>query len=268
MNCRHIQALLDGMDSVNDPTGPAAFLTDPDWQRHLNTCETCRKMVDEVLRPLAFISTVEAPPLPGMKRRTLQRMAPAGPVAGALRPLVTTVSVCLIFLAGYWFRGVVAPSPHHAPPHHSFQLHPSQTTTPACFQDTVWPFNPAAMYQTPPTPHSNHALTLYDAMEVGLPENLATHGPYALVPDRIRIDDTGACIPFVSPFGDAVTLHMSRIRKSDDSPPETGYVLHEDPQRIMFYTVSWIRDGWLFRMAGRVPADYLLDLAREFTITV
>ncbi|HPQ42527.1 MAG TPA: hypothetical protein PLV45_19300, partial [bacterium] len=127
-----------------------------------------------------------------------------------------------------------------------------------------WPMNPSAMYQALPDRIDPHPVMLTGISPVNLPSHLTVHGPYSLNPTHIQVLNSGACIPFVSPFGDAVMLHVTRV---DSISRDTRYVVRADPERVLFYTITWEQNGWRYRIAGRFPANYLLDLAREITVS-
>lgn len=272
MNCRRFHELMDRLDTASDPARLDALLAAPEWRQHLSTCDSCRQAVAEVIRPLADMGSLEPPEPPAdLKNRILRQMRGERSVLSGLRPVITTLTICLIFLAGYWFRGTVDPDASTAVSGNPNTLEtymfeigsPDRLNT--CLSETVWPIDPAALYRKTPVQKTTHALQLAGAADIQLPTHLVAHGPYRLNSEQIRVDGTDACIPFIAPMGDAVMLQVSRTETTGKVP---GYVIQKDPRKVMYYTIVWEQGGWMCRIAGRVPAEYLLDLARELTVSV
>jgi Putative zinc-finger len=93
-----------------------------------------------------------------------------------------------------------------------------------------------------------------------IPENLKIHGPYALHTETVLMDTGKSCLPFVSPTGHVILLHVS---PSNGNLPSGSFEVRPDPRRVLYHRASWNQSGCAWTIEGRLPPDYLLDLAME-----
>ena len=124
--------------------------------------------------------------------------------------------------------------------------------------------NPSG-YLTPVKDIEPREFAFPDQSSLWFPSQLVSHGRYQLDTRHILLNDAEACMAFVSPLGDSLMLHLRRTTGSQ--APDQTYVVRQDPERVMAYSVTWVRDGWICTISGRLPPDYLLGLARELSIT-
>ncbi|HPQ39336.1 MAG TPA: hypothetical protein PLV45_03090, partial [bacterium] len=110
MDCEFFRKLEEIIDGNPDPRVLDELRADPEWRQHLDQCETCRRVMDDVWKPLAHLGTVTPPePSQALKHRIAGQIEPNSRVFSALRPAIATAVVCIVFLAGYWVRDIRDP---------------------------------------------------------------------------------------------------------------------------------------------------------------
>lgn len=276
MNCRQVRDWFDDFLERN-PGMPVVPDAVDGMAEHLKTCRACRMYLEDVVQPLIDAGTLPAPPLsPDVKSRiarSLRSSGMEGPVWFLLKPLAALAVCCLFFVAGYRFGGLRngLPGPGPAvtgtvpvqPWMNGFGMEPGDGMACRYYGDLSG--NPG-QYMASTGEIRRHEIDFPDRSSLEFPSQLVSHGRYRLDTRHMVLSDAEACIAFVSPVGDSLMLHLRRAAAGQASPEQT-YVVRENPDRVLGYSVTWAMDGWICTMSGRLPPDYLLGLAKELAIT-
>ncbi|MBN2056070.1 zf-HC2 domain-containing protein [bacterium] len=121
----------------------------------------------------------------------------------------------------------------------------------------AYELNPGMMYRA-----GDQRLVAFQAGEsaIALPASLRSHGPYWLRDEHAGGGGQGMCVPYVSPFGEVLVLHIEFMTSGQ---LVTDFEVFSDDARIMHHGVTWRHGEKRIMLEGRVPAAYLLDLAME-----
>ncbi|MBN1550539.1 hypothetical protein JW979_03670 [bacterium] len=255
MNCETLRELiLSKLDSY-------AHGSDADIiQAHLKNCPECQQYVDLLKRSLDILNHTQAPePSPRQMNNMWDEIASRLPVprksSWRLVPAYALVAV-VCFAAGYALKSYRETMRQPA----TFNSDQDSVNCTALF-DYSYPVNPYAIY----LPHEPEKATLNLSPGngfVSLPGGLTSHGPYAAYTGNIETSGGAACIPFVSPYGHVIVL---QIKKSPETLESGSYQISSDRTKVLLNRITWAARGWVWTMEGRVPPDYLLDLAQEMT---
>lgn len=276
MNCHQLRDSIDDFLERN-PGMPVVPDAVAGMAEHLETCRTCRKYIEDVVQPLMDAGTLPAPPLsPELKSRiarSLRASETERPAWFLLKPLAALAICCLFFVAGYRFGGLRngLPGPGPAitgtapiePWMTGFGMEPGNGMACRYYGDLS---GDPGQYMASIGDIRPHEIDFPDQSSLVVPSQLVSHGRYRLDTRHIVLNDAEACIAFVSPVGDSLMLHLRRGAAGQASP-EQAYVVRENPDRVLGYSVTWAMDGWICTMSGRLPPDYLLGLAQELSVT-
>ncbi|MCD4654070.1 hypothetical protein K8T06_09050 [bacterium] len=258
MNCQQARDVMDSQFENCEEKHLFELKIEEDLAKHLHVCPKCRIYHEDILMPLIDAAQLQPPELScRLKSRIIQSMTSPPYSYLLFRYSAVFVFCCIIFAAGFFSRNVFDQKiPDQILPfYHSFDTE--------CMSYSSQPMNPSAMFRSFPQ-NEPHLLCLTETLNLTLPSLLSAHGPYQLNSNQIQHTNAAACIPFVSPLGEVLTL---KIEPTDKPGRSDTFMFYRDKTRVLFYSVSWIHDGWHCEISGRVPPDYLLDLAQELTVS-
>jgi hypothetical protein len=256
MKCNEYQDLIsDRHDGKIEPDREKALL------EHLQQCRDCSNYAKAFQRVMDEMDSLEAPDLSLEQQHriwTSLSSANARPFGHFLvRSLSFSAAAILIFLFGYLFRGWIHnPTGKSGADVREAILMGDKSCT-AMF-DYNYEINPKSIYQLVQRTDSDNSAV--SQLPLPVPRRLNVHGPYSLRPEKIEFWKDALCLPFVSPYGQVLVLQMSR---GTGSKPDRVYQVSEASDKILYHRIAWACGGWQWRIEGRVPADYLLDLAME-----